>query len=523
MKALLLDLYEPTGQTVPGSPRPAILIIHGGGFVGGSRQFPAWVDLATELAKRGYVVASIDYRLAGDDPVLSERVQALPLTTGFEFERWMIAAVDDGLTALDWLVDNTGTLYLDPTRLGVMGGSAGATTAIHLAYTVSDYGIDSPALKIAVDLWGSAMIPLDDPEAAVNHLETGEPPIFIVHGTEDGTVPISRSYALAARADEQGVPYEFHLIDGAAHGFDYIDLLVDEVEPGLSVFDRMVEWIHAALFQDFTINAGHSGAWFNPATSGQGQLIDIEPETQFMFLAWFTFTDAASDNPFEQQWYTAQGNYSGDTAVLDLYETLGGIFDDPREVTTTRVGEVSLRFSDCNQGQMTYSIDGKGLQGEFPLNRAIPGSGNVCEGLSGSTTQAVDINAGMDGAWYDPITPGQGFLIDAHPNPAGGNFIFVAWFTYGADTASGQRWLTAQGSFEGSIAEIDVFESNGGSFDDPLAPGTTKVGTLNVDFTDCSNAQLSYSLPADPAEGDIAVTRVIPGGQALCEELVGAD
>jgi hypothetical protein len=172
---------------------------------------------------------------------------------------------------------------------------------------------------------------------------------------------------------------------------------------------------------------------------------------------------------------------------------------------------------------MTYSIDGKGLQGEFPLNRAIPGSGNVCEGLSGSTTQAVDINAGMDGAWYDPITPGQGFLIDAHPNPAGGNFIFVAWFTYGADTASGQRWLTAQGRFEGSIAEIDVFESNGGSFDDPLAPGTTKVGTLNVDFTDCSNAQLSYSLPADPAEGDIAVTRVIPGGQALCEELVGAD
>ena len=41
---------------------------------------------------------------------------------------------------------------------------------------------------------------------------------------------------------------------------------------------------------------------------------------------------------------------------------------------------------------------------------AIPGSGDLCEGLSGSATQAVDINAGMDGAWYDPNTPGQGFL-----------------------------------------------------------------------------------------------------------------
>jgi hypothetical protein len=49
------------------------------------------------------------------------------------------------------------------------------------------------------------------------------------------------------------------------------------------------------------------------------------------------------------------------------------------------------------------------------------------------------------------------------------------------------------------------------------------VGTMSLDFTDCSNAQLSYSLPADPAEGDIAITRVIPGSQALCEELVGSD
>ena len=273
----------------------------------------------------------------------------------------------------------------------------------------------------------------------------------------------------------------------------------------------------------FQINAGHSGAWFNPATSGQGQFIDVEPESQFMFVSWFTYTDAASDNPNEQQWYTAQGNYSGNTATLDLFETLGGKFDDPQAVTTTQIGEVSLNFIDCGQGQMTYQIDGEELSGSFPLQRVIPGSGNVCEERNRYTTEAVDINAGMDGAWFDPNISGQGFFIDAHPDPEGDNFIFVSWFTYGNDTASGQRWLTAQGSFEGSITEIDVFETTGGSFDDPQAPSTTKVGTMSLDFTDCSNALLTYSLPANGAEGDITIARVIPGSKALCEELSGAE
>ena len=242
-----------------------------------------------------------------------------------------------------------------------------------------------------------------------------------------------------------------------------------------------------------------------------------------MFISWFTYTDAASDDPDEQQWYTAQGNYSGNTATLDLFETLGGKFDDPQAVTTTQVGEVALIFDTCGQGQMSYSFDEDGRQGQFPLQRVIPGSENICAERGGNNPEAVDINAGMDGAWFDPDTPGQGFFIDAHPDPEGGNFIFVSWFTYGDDTTSGQRWLTAQGSFEGSIAEIDVFETTGGSFDDSQTTSTSNVGTMSIDFTDCSNALLTYSLPDDGVEGDMAITRVIPGGKALCEELEGAE
>ena len=46
---------------------------------------------------------------------------------------------------------------------------------------------------------------------------------------------------------------------------------------------------------------------------------------------------------------------------------------------------------------------------------------------------------------------------------------------------------------------------------------------MSLDFTDCSNALLAYSLPANGVEGDMAITRVIPGGQVLCEELSGAE
>lgn len=266
---LYLDLYEPSGQTLPGRRRPAILMIHGGGFMGGSRKFPPLVRMATELASRGYVVASIDYRVSGDSPVLSGRVQPLPQDTLFEL--WMNAAIDDALTALDWLLDYSGPLNLDATRLGVMGSSAGAVTAIHLAYTVKDYGIDVPALRFVVDYFGSAVIPLGDPVAAVNHLETGEPPLFIVHGTDDQTAPIERSDALASRAYEQDVPVEYHAIEGAGHGFhpfepNGIDLDTDLGESGLTILDRMIEWIHAAVFKPGCLSHSQGAGQGNTCT-----------------------------------------------------------------------------------------------------------------------------------------------------------------------------------------------------------------------------------------------------------------
>jgi N-acetylneuraminic acid mutarotase len=265
-----------------------------------------------------------------------------------------------------------------------------------------------------------------------------------------------------------------------------------------------------------SINVGHAGAWFDPETPGQGQLIDIEPESKYLFLSWFTFTDASSANPNEQHWFTAQGNYSGDTADLVVYETLGGRFDDPQEVSTEAVGSAALSFSDCNRGQLDYTIDSWNLEGSFPLQRAIPGAENVCQERAGQSTEPLEQNDGRDGAWFDAATPGQGFLIDAHPDD---EFIFVAWFTYGDDTASGQRWLTAQGPLQGSNADVVVYETLGGSFDKPGPSETNAVGTMTIDFTNCSNALLSYSIPDEELAGMINIERAIPGTEGLCEEL----
>ena len=72
---LLLDLYEPV--TKSNGRRPAVVLIHGGGFTGGSRLGSNFDRVARGLAERGIVVANIDYRVSRQDPVLSARVAAL--------------------------------------------------------------------------------------------------------------------------------------------------------------------------------------------------------------------------------------------------------------------------------------------------------------------------------------------------------------------------------------------------------------------------------------------------------------
>ena len=282
----------------------------------------------------------------------------------------------------------------------------------------------------------------------------------------------------------------------------------------------------------YQLNEGYSGAWFYPETTGQGSFIDIDTDSKFIFLSWFTYTMANSGSPNEQQWYTAQGQYVNGTANLVLYETVGGEFDSTQETTTTPIGEATILFEDCRNGLFSYSFDDGSAEGAFPVQRVIPGSENVCDEKSDGVAaksgdsqvlQAVDINPGMDGSWYDPETNGQGFFIDTHESAAGDGFIFVSWFTYGSETGSGQRWLTAQGAFDGSEATIDVYETTGGSFDQSTAVETIPVGTMTIGFEDCGTATLSYSIPEEGLANDLELVRVMSASGNLCEEVSGGN
>ena len=245
---LLLDLYEPVTRSA--RRRPALVLIHGGGFMQGSRNQPELVRIARGLAARGIVVASIDYRLIPQDPVPSARVApaAAVVPLGVPLYKTMVTAIDDTLTALDWLRAHAKELRIHRNRLGIAGGSAGAITADHVAYALDDLGVRAPRFRFVGDLWGGMLIPPNPSlEAAADQLARGEAALFAVHSSRDGTVPVQLDDWLVARATAVGVPVEYHRIEGDGHGYIDIDFFGRKVAPGQTAFDRMLDFAEAAL------------------------------------------------------------------------------------------------------------------------------------------------------------------------------------------------------------------------------------------------------------------------------------
>lgn len=113
-----------------GSSLPAVLNLHGGGWVQGNPEQSAWFA-SRVAAETGAVVVSPDYRLAPEDP--------------------FPAAVHDSWAALEWLVSAADELDIDPGRLAVMGDSAGGSLAAVVALQARDAG--GPDLRAQVLLY----------------------------------------------------------------------------------------------------------------------------------------------------------------------------------------------------------------------------------------------------------------------------------------------------------------------------------------------------------------------------------
>ena len=225
-------------------PVPGLIFIHGGSRSAGSRKDNG--VYCRHFAQKGYVVATIDYRLSGEAP--------------------FPAAIQDVNCAIRWMRANAARLGVDPNRIGLVGGSTGAHLAMLAAYSADKGDAElqgtggnpgvSTRVQALVDLYGPnnlararnpAMLAFlqgktaaEAPElyakaSPINYVSKDSPPTLILHGTIDGLVPVTQSDNLAARLSEQGVPYLYdrlegwhHVMDVAAEVHDHCTWMMDQ-------------------------------------------------------------------------------------------------------------------------------------------------------------------------------------------------------------------------------------------------------------------------------------------------------
>jgi DNA-binding beta-propeller fold protein YncE len=166
----------------------------------------------------------------------------------------------------------------------------------------------------------------------------------------------------------------------------------DRIIVGDSENDRIQ--IFQATFPEgpgFTINSGLNDSWYNPATSGQGFFLTVFEDIGMMFLAWFTYDTERPAEDVESilgepghRWLTAFGPYDGETAVLEIELTRGGVFNmaDPVPVQEPD-GTITLEFSDCNAALVSYDILSADAQGEIPIERIAADNIGLCQSQAG--------------------------------------------------------------------------------------------------------------------------------------------
>lgn len=220
------DIAYPKDAT---APLPAVIYIHGGGWIGGTyKRSPI-----LHLAKTGYFAASIQYRLSS-------------------VAKWP-AQIEDCKLAVRWLRANAARYHVDPNRIGAWGESAGGHLVDCLG-TMADvkeyegaggYPGVSGAVEAVVDFYGPTDFTATGtytPEAArlteglfgvprdqnpalwksgspLFYVKAGDPPMLLVHGDADRLVPLAQSAAFDAALAKAGVPHPFLIVKNAGHGF----------------------------------------------------------------------------------------------------------------------------------------------------------------------------------------------------------------------------------------------------------------------------------------------------------------
>jgi len=229
-RAEKMDVYLPAEGEVKG-PAPAVIWIHGGGWVGGSKSAKRELNVCRTLAENGYAAFSIDYHVADKN-------------AGPEDAPWP-RNVHDCKTALRFIRKEAARFGIDPRRIGVAGGSAGAHLALAVGLTADDAELNKGGLYLdqandvscIIDFYGPTEI--DEKRAprfagktaeeTAENVRKGSPvrmvkkdsqPVLVAHGTKDELCDISHSHRLVARMKELGTVHEYIEIKDAPHTFD---------------------------------------------------------------------------------------------------------------------------------------------------------------------------------------------------------------------------------------------------------------------------------------------------------------
>jgi len=192
------------------------------------------------------------------------------------------------------------------------------------------------------------------------------------------------------------------------------------------------------------------------------------------------------------------------------------------------VGEDFMPYNYSLQASaITDSCNADGSESQFgPTGLDNDGDGQRDADDNDCQSQSFVINAGMNDAWYNPATAGQGFLVSVFEETG---LVFLAWFTYDVERPPedvtailgdpGHRWVTAQGPFEGDTATLNVTITSGGVFDSPEPAVENEAGgTMTIKWNDCTSATLTYDIPT-AGQGEIPLQRIVPDNVALCESL----
>jgi acetyl esterase/lipase len=245
-KPLLMDIVRIASPT----PQPLVICIHGGGWSGGDKQ--EMLQTALGLAKVGYCVANVEYRLAPKN--------VFP------------AAVIDVKTAMNYLRAHASELNINPDRVGVLGSSAGGHLALIMATTTQDTGSMQASssskltpVKVAISLAGPTDLSAPLPENSVRVVENFlgktrrenpalcrdaspiiyvnkfSPPMLFIHGDKDEVVPCEQSVTMLAACNKAGVPSELITLHGRGHSDGG-----DEKENEAAI-RRMVEFLQKYL------------------------------------------------------------------------------------------------------------------------------------------------------------------------------------------------------------------------------------------------------------------------------------